>query len=83
MRRARRSAPRRTHAAGALASTSSEMMPGFSVVGARLRRGHSPVALDRANIDPAVSSAVFVTTATDVMGFYSFLGLASLWALSA
>ncbi|WP_085808691.1 magnesium transporter [Sphingomonas sp. TZW2008] len=42
-----------------------------------------PVALDRANIDPAVSSAVFVTTATDVMGFYSFLGLASLWALSA
>jgi magnesium transporter len=42
-----------------------------------------PVALDRANVDPAVSSAVFVTTATDVMGFFSFLGLASLWALSA
>ena len=37
-----------------------------------------PVALDRAQIDPAVSSAVFVTTATDVMGFFSFLGLASL-----
>ena len=41
-----------------------------------------PVALDKANIDPAVSSAVFVTTATDVMGFLSFLGLASLWGLS-
>nr|WP_277998421.1 magnesium transporter [Sphingomonas liriopis] len=41
-----------------------------------------PVALDKANVDPAVSSAVFVTTATDVMGFFSFLGLASLWGLS-
>ena len=42
-----------------------------------------PVALDKANIDPAVSSAVFVTTATDVMGFFSFLGLASLWGLGS
>jgi magnesium transporter len=42
-----------------------------------------PVALDKANVDPAVSSAVFVTTATDVMGFFSFLGLAALWGLSA
>jgi magnesium transporter len=41
-----------------------------------------PVALDKANVDPAVSSAVFVTTATDVMGFLSFLGLAALWGLS-
>ncbi|OCC22745.1 magnesium transporter [Croceicoccus estronivorus] len=35
-----------------------------------------PVTLERLKIDPAVSSAVFVTTATDVMGFFSFLGLA-------
>jgi magnesium transporter len=35
-----------------------------------------PVSLERLRIDPAVSSAVFVTTATDVMGFFSFLGLA-------
>ncbi len=41
-----------------------------------------PVSLDRARIDPAVSSAVFVTMATDVMGFFSFLGLASLAGLS-
>ena len=41
-----------------------------------------PVALDRADIDPAVSSAVFVTMATDVMGFFSFLGLAALAGLS-
>ncbi|HEY6048245.1 MAG TPA: magnesium transporter [Sphingomicrobium sp.] len=37
-----------------------------------------PVTLDRFRIDPAVSSAVFVTTATDVIGFFSFLGLAAL-----
>ena len=35
-----------------------------------------PVTLDKLDIDPAVSSAVFVTMATDVMGFFSFLGLA-------
>jgi magnesium transporter len=40
-----------------------------------------PVILDRRDIDPAVSSAVFVTTATDVMGFFSFLGLATLAGL--
>ena len=37
-----------------------------------------PVTLDRFDIDPAVSSAVFVTTMTDMMGFFSFLGLAVL-----
>ncbi|NUR45851.1 MAG: magnesium transporter, partial [Sphingomonas sp.] len=37
-----------------------------------------PLTLDKARIDPAVSSAVFVTTMTDVMGFFSFLGLAAL-----
>ena len=37
-----------------------------------------PVALDKADIDPAISSAVFVTTVTDVMGFLSFLGLAAI-----
>jgi magnesium transporter len=35
-----------------------------------------PLTLDRFRVDPAVSSAVFVTMATDVMGFFSFLGLA-------
>lgn len=41
-----------------------------------------PVTLDRLKIDPAVSSAVFVTMATDVMGFLSFLGLAVLSGLA-
>jgi magnesium transporter len=40
-----------------------------------------PVALDRLDIDPAVSSAVFVTTITDVTGFFSFLGLAAVVGL--
>jgi magnesium transporter len=38
-----------------------------------------PLALDRFRADPAVSSGVFVTTVTDVVGFFSFLGIATLW----
>jgi magnesium transporter len=38
-----------------------------------------PLALKRLRFDPAVSSTVFVTTVTDVVGFFAFLGLASLW----
>jgi len=37
-----------------------------------------PLMLKRMNIDPAVGSTVLLTTATDVFGFLSFLGLASL-----
>jgi len=40
-----------------------------------------PVVLDKLGIDPAVASSVFVTTVTDVVGFFAFLGLASLWFL--
>ena len=36
-----------------------------------------PVTLKRMNIDPAISSSVFVTTITDVIGFVSFLGVAA------
>ncbi len=38
-----------------------------------------PLGLDRMGFDPAVASTVFVTTVTDVVGFFSFLGLATLW----
>ncbi|MEJ7927557.1 magnesium transporter [Sphingobium sp. AN641] len=38
-----------------------------------------PVTLDRNNVDPAVSSAVFVTMMTDSLGFFTFLGLATLF----
>jgi magnesium transporter len=39
-----------------------------------------PLSLKRMGADPAVASSVFVLTATDVMGFLTFLGLAS-WLL--
>jgi magnesium transporter len=38
-----------------------------------------PLALVRLGVDPAVSSGPFVTTVTDVVGFFSFLGIATLW----
>jgi magnesium transporter len=38
-----------------------------------------PQALHRLDLDPAVSSSPFVTTVTDVVGFFSFLGIATLW----
>ncbi len=38
-----------------------------------------PIALDRMNVDPAIASSVFVTTVTDVVGFFAFLGIAALW----
>jgi magnesium transporter len=38
-----------------------------------------PILLDRWGIDPAVSSGTFVTTVTDVVGFFAFLGIATLW----
>ena len=38
-----------------------------------------PLFLTRLGVDPAVSSGPFVTTITDVIGFLSFLGIASLW----
>lgn len=38
-----------------------------------------PLLLDKYGADPAVSSAVFVTAVTDIVGFFSFLGLATWW----
>jgi magnesium transporter len=37
-----------------------------------------PLALDWFDLDPALASGTFVTTVTDVVGFFSFLGLATL-----
>ncbi|SEG20704.1 magnesium transporter [Bosea lathyri] len=38
-----------------------------------------PLALDRFDVDPAIASGTFVTTVTDVVGFFAFLGIATLW----
>jgi magnesium transporter len=40
-----------------------------------------PIGLNRVNIDPALASSVFVTTVTDVIGFFAFLGFATLFLL--
>jgi magnesium transporter len=38
-----------------------------------------PLILNKLGIDPALASSVFVTTVTDVVGFFSFLGLAAIF----
>jgi magnesium transporter len=37
-----------------------------------------PLTLEKFKIDPAISSSVFLTTATDVIGFFTFLGLSAI-----
>jgi magnesium transporter len=36
--------------------------------------------LRAANVDPALASSVFITTLTDVFGFFAYLGLATVFA---
>jgi magnesium transporter len=38
-----------------------------------------PLGLEKLDLDPAIASGVFVTTVSDVVGFFAFLGLAALW----
>jgi magnesium transporter len=38
-----------------------------------------PLGLEGLGLDPAIASGVFVTTVTDVVGFFAFLGLAAIW----
>jgi magnesium transporter len=38
-----------------------------------------PYTLEKMGVDPAIASGPFVTTITDIVGFTTFLGLASLW----
>lgn len=40
-----------------------------------------PITLERFKIDPAVASTVFLTTVTDIVGFFTFLGLAALFLM--
>jgi magnesium transporter len=50
----------------------------FNIVVAGLAGVMVPLTLDRLEADPAVASSVFVTMITDSMGFFAFLGLATL-----
>jgi magnesium transporter len=38
-----------------------------------------PLVMHKLDLDPAPASGVFVTTVTDVVGFFAFLGLATIW----
>ena len=40
-----------------------------------------PITLERLKVDPAVASSIFLTTVTDVVGFFAFLGLAAVFLL--
>ncbi|MEO0746813.1 MAG: magnesium transporter [Pseudomonadota bacterium] len=48
----------------------------INLVAAGLAGTAIPVLLEKAGIDPALASGAFVTTVTDVVGFFAFLGLA-------
>jgi magnesium transporter len=50
----------------------------FNLAVAGLAGGFVPLALEKLGFDPAIGSSIFVTTFTDVCGFFSFLGLATL-----
>jgi magnesium transporter len=51
----------------------------INLVAAGIAGAVIPLALRSLKIDPAVSSTVFVTTVTDCVGFFAFLGLATLF----
>lgn len=53
----------------------------FNLVVAGLAGTVVPILLDKFGIDPALASGTFVTTVTDVVGFFAFLGLAALWLI--
>ena len=40
-----------------------------------------PLILDKTGIDPAIASTVVLTTITDIFGFFTFLGLGSIYLL--
>ncbi|MEM9716203.1 MAG: magnesium transporter [Pseudomonadota bacterium] len=57
---------------------------GLAMIGNLLAAGLAgigiPIVLDKLGIDPALASGAFVTTVTDIVGFFAFLGLAA-WIL--
>jgi magnesium transporter len=51
----------------------------FNMVWAGMAGTLIPLAMDRLGFDPAIGAGPFLTTTTDVLGFFSFLGLATLF----
>ena len=52
---------------------------GYALIQERAAKGDEHLMDRQIGVDPAVASGVFVTTVTDVVGFFAFLGLAALW----
>jgi magnesium transporter len=53
----------------------------FNMIWAGFAGTMIPLALQRTGLDPAIAAGPFLTTTTDVLGFFSFLGLATLFLL--
>ena len=53
----------------------------INLLAASLAGTFIPIGLQKMGVDPAVSSTVFLTTVTDVIGFLAFLGLATIFLL--
>jgi magnesium transporter len=53
----------------------------FNMMWAGLAGTVIPICLARLGLDPAIAAGPFLTTTTDVLGFFSFLGLATLFLL--
>jgi magnesium transporter len=51
----------------------------FNMLSAAIAGILIPIALNHFEIDPAIASSVFVTTVTDVVGFFAFLSLSAWW----
>ena len=54
----------------------------INLIVAGVSGGLIPIVLRKFNIDPAVGSSVILTTITDVIGFFAFLGLAEMFILN-
>lgn len=53
----------------------------INLIAAGLAGALIPLTLQRLNIDPALASGTILTTVTDVVGFFAFLGLATIYLL--
>lgn len=54
----------------------------INIIAAAISGGFIPIWLEKLDIDPALSGSVILTTVTDVVGFFAFLGLGSLFLLA-
>ena len=53
----------------------------INLIIAALAGAHLPIFLKKINVDPALAGSVALTTVTDSIGFFTFLGLAQIFYL--